>query len=164
VVALLGKDGPSLISDCRRAIDCLEAFDDTNPQAEQYLKTVKALFEITKSYALEQESRVRKESERASSALFGLYPGLDKETGRSDKSSMNGIAEGETVTSEAVAGALVQHAANDIDWTPGQGDVFALPWLQENDLDLQNFLQPGPEGVEGGGAGIPLFPIFPSSM
>jgi hypothetical protein len=51
-------------------------------------------------------------------------------------------------------------AANHADWTPSQEDIFALPWLEGNDADLQSFLQPNREGVDGGFASIPLFPIF----
>jgi hypothetical protein len=157
---MLGQDGPSLMSDCRMAIACLQRFAHDDPHAQQYLNTVKALFDITKRYALEQETRLHKESKRASSALFGLYPGLDIETQRSDQNVVHGIVEGVTAPSEAATGTLDQHVVNDIDWTPGQEDIFALPWLEGNDLDLQSFLQPDREGTDGGFAGIPLFPIF----
>lgn len=158
---MLGQDGPTLLLDCRKAIECLKYFaDNKDPHAQQHLKTVKALFEITKTYALEQESRLHEESKRASSALFGLYPGLDKEPGHPRRSVALDSVEGVAAPSQAATGLLEQHAVNEVEWTPGQEDIFALPWLEGNDVDLQSFLQPNREGVDGGFAGIPLFPIF----
>jgi hypothetical protein len=46
------------------------------------------------------------------------------------------------------------------DWTIYDADFFALPWPNENDLGLQDFLQPGTHLDGATVADIPLFPIY----
>ena len=47
------------------------------------------------------------------------------------------------------------------DWTIYDAEFFALPWPNENDQGLQDFLQPGTHNLDGATvADIPLFPIY----
>lgn len=47
------------------------------------------------------------------------------------------------------------------DWTIYDADFFALPWLNESDQGLQDFLQPGRHTLDGENlADIPLFPMY----
>lgn len=48
-----------------------------------------------------------------------------------------------------------------LDWTIYDADFFALPWLNENDQGLRDFLQPGTHNLNGASmADIPLFPMY----
>jgi hypothetical protein len=121
----------------------------SDPHAQQYLNAVNAIFDITRTHALEREVQHRKERKRASAALFGLYSGTDHVLGHQDSTALRDSVEIATEPPESSA----------TDLTTGYGDIFALPWLEGNDLDLQSFLRPDRESVEGGFNGVPLFPI-----
>jgi hypothetical protein len=47
-----------------------------------------------------------------------------------------------------------------LDWTIYDADFFALPWPNENDEGLQEFLQPGRQTIDGSLVDIPLFPMY----
>lgn len=47
------------------------------------------------------------------------------------------------------------------DWTIYDADFFSMPWMNENDQGLQDFLQPGTHTFDGASiADIPLFPMY----
>jgi hypothetical protein len=157
---MLGPDGMLLESQYVLSITSLEYFSKINPHARQYLNTMNALFNITTTYALEQEMRVRKQRKRASAALFGLFPGDNEEARQMGHNTAHEDDDVSTAPSQAAAVTLDPPPVNDTEWTTGDEDVFALPWLQGNDLDLQSFLQPDRDGIDGSFAGVSLFPIF----
>jgi hypothetical protein len=98
---------------------------------------------------------------QASSDLFGLLPSLSATTPRDFPRNTD---PGQHVTEAGVPQSLA-HDANSViapyNWTIYDADFFALPWPNENDQGLQDFLQPGTHSLDGATvADIPLFPIY----
>jgi hypothetical protein len=129
-----------------------------DPHARQYLITVQSLLKTTTTHVKKRELRLRSQQKQASSQLFGLLPSdttpqpLDLEHGRrqSIAQSFRSSAPAEDTSSSAPAPP---------DWTIYDADFFALPWLNENDQGLQDFLQPGTH-TGASIADIPLFPMY----
>jgi hypothetical protein len=145
---------------CSKAIKCLGHFAEVDPHAEQYQHTVKAILDITEAHARKQEDILRKDRKRASAALFGMFPEVGDDAYESNAIGLHESVGNAAAPLEMNTSQLDHDPSSSVDWTAGQGDVFALPWLGENDLDLQSFLQPDRGALDGDLAGIPLFPMY----
>jgi hypothetical protein len=129
-----------------------------DPHARQYLITVQSLLKTTTTHVKKRELQLRSQQKQASSQLFGLLPSNtsapapDLEPGR--RQSIAQSLSSSVPPEDNTSSAPVPH-----DWTIYDADFFALPWLNENDQGLQDFLQPGTHTGESI-ADIPLFPIY----
>ncbi|KAF2171153.1 hypothetical protein M409DRAFT_64089 [Zasmidium cellare ATCC 36951] len=135
-VGTLGRTGLSFEGTCRSSIQCLDYFSKVDPHARQYSVIVQSLLKTATEHVRKRELHQRSQRKQASSQLFGLLP-LESE---------------DTILSDAPS-----------DWTFYDADFFALPWTNENDQGLQDFLQPGRQTLDGALADIPLFPLYDQS-
>jgi hypothetical protein len=95
---------------------------------------------------------------QTTSKLFGFLPA------NSDERSQPSVSRLEAAVQRSTHAAS-QHedpsSSNIHDWTIYDADFFALPWHNENDHGLQDFLQPGTYTLDGASiADIPLFPMY----
>lgn len=135
----------------------MEYFGTLDPHARQYSVILRALLKKTTDYVKQREHDLRSQRRQAGVQLFGLLPfGTDSYGNAQDKIAPD---EGDHVSSTMVE-QETQTAGASSDWTMYDADFFALPWNQENDLGLQDFLQPGRQTLEGSLADIPLFPMY----
>lgn len=143
------------------SIRCLHYFGATDPHAQQYSVIVQSLLNITTKHAKERERTQRLQRKQASSDLFGLLPSLSTLSTPTQRRGTND-------TLHTTGSTLMQGLSRDsssvvpsYDWTIYDADFFALPWPNENDQGLQDFLQPGTHNLDGATvADIPLFPIY----
>lgn len=156
-VGNLGRCGLAFESTCQSSIHCLDYFAKVDPHARQYSLIVQSLLKTVIKHVQEREIRLQSRRKQASSQLFGLLPIDDHETEAepvpferpSDRSALS-ISEQETSSASAAP----------LDWTMYDADFFAMPWLNETDEGLQDFLQPGRQTLDGSLADIPLFPMY----
>ncbi|CZT21502.1 related to positive regulator of PUT (proline utilization) genes [Ramularia collo-cygni] len=153
----LGQSGLVFEESCQASIRCLDYFAKVDPHARQYSLIVQSLLKTVVKHVRERELLVRSRRKQASSQLFGLLPIDDGETEvqppqaeRTDHDTPPLMPDQE-ITSVAAAPA---------DLTMYDADFFAMPWLNETDEGLQDFLQPGRQTLDGSLADIPLFPMY----
>lgn len=121
---------------------------------------MQSLLKTVVKHVHERELRLQSRRKLASSQLFGLLPLDDQDaepepsTARADYRSTPAVSEQE------ISSAAVAPAAATLDWTMYDADFFAMPWLNETDEGLQDFLQPGRQTLDGSLADIPLFPMY----
>jgi hypothetical protein len=122
---------------------------------------VQSLLKITTEHVKEREVIQRLQRKQASSELFGLLPSLSATPPRDLQHNTN---PGQPVPEATVPQSFAHDANSAIapyNWTIYDADFFALPWPNENDQGLQDFLQPGTHSLDGATvADIPLFPIY----
>ncbi|KAF2745428.1 hypothetical protein M011DRAFT_406552 [Sporormia fimetaria CBS 119925] len=161
--SILGRFGLTFEKDCEASIRCLDYFGQLDPHAKQYSLITQSLLKTTTSHHMKREQQSRSQRRQASAKLFGLIcsnpptPAQEPEAGTPDASAAPSVH------------ATAQHgnpaAWNVSDWTIYDADFFALPWHNENDQGLQDFLQPGTHPVDGAAvADIPLFPMYDQQM
>lgn len=153
-VGNLGRCGLGFEENCQASIRCLDYFAKVDPHARQYSLIVQSLLKTIVKHVQERELRQRSRRKQASSQLFGLIPVEDTEietmsqhTERVEDRSASLVSEQQTSSTTA-------------DWTMYDADFFAMPWLNETDEGLQDFLQPGRQTLDGSLADIPLFPMY----
>jgi hypothetical protein len=138
----------------------LDYFGETDPHARQYSVIVQSLLKITTTHVKEREVAMRMQRKQASSDLFGLLPSIsDPPQHTSSRNSSHDQHMVEPVISQGSAQTAPSNTAS-YDWTIYDADFFALPWPNENDQGLQDFLQPGTHLDGATVADIPLFPIY----
>jgi hypothetical protein len=163
IVGILGDSGLILVDNCRDAITCLDYFSDADPHARQYSQIAQSLLKITIAYAKERELRVRHKRKLASSELFGLLP-AERSLHVPGLDNCHPQPRPASILSRDAGGPSIPTSA-PLDWTIYDADFFALPWPNENDQGLQDFLQPGTHNIDGASvADIPLFPIYDQHM
>ncbi|KAF2822926.1 hypothetical protein CC86DRAFT_396486 [Ophiobolus disseminans] len=164
-VGILGRSGLVFEESCEASIRCLDYFGTADPHARQYSVIVQSLLKITTAHVKKRELNLRLQRKQASSDLFGLLPSLSTAQLRESPSN--------TARTQLPSEVVVAHApTHDVasttapfDWTIYDADFFALPWPNENDQGLQDFLQPGTHNMDGATvADIPLFPIYDQQM
>jgi hypothetical protein len=163
VVGILGDSGLTLVDSCKDAIVCLDYFGEVDPHARQYSQIIQSLLKVTVVHAKSRELRLRQKRKEASSELFGLLlseappqdPRMsDCQPQPHSRALFSQPSDEPDLTSSA-----------PLDWTIYDADFFALPWPNENDQGLQDFLQPGIHNLDGASvADIPLFPIYDQHM
>lgn len=155
---MLGRSGLSFEGHCKASIDCLDYFATTDPHARQYSVIVQALLKTTMEHVRKRELDLRSQRKQASSQLFGLLPfESNRTTSVPRQRPTAGVTPSVlTMTTEEQA----QTTDAPFDWTIYDADFFALPWSNENDEGLQDFLQPGRQTIDGSLADIPLFPMY----
>lgn len=105
-----------------------------------------------------RELDLRSQRKQASSQLFGLLP---FEPNRTVSVPRQRPAAGTTTSVPSMTTEeQAQTADAPFDWTIYDADFFALPWSNETDEGLQDFLQPGRQTIDGSLADIPLFPMY----
>ncbi|KAF1915791.1 hypothetical protein BDU57DRAFT_447829 [Ampelomyces quisqualis] len=160
-VGALGRSGLIFEESCLASIRCLEYFGSADPHAQQYAVIVQSLLKITTEHVKGREVAQRLQRKQASSDLFGLLPTLS--TTPSRNLPLN-AEHARSPSGTAVPQSLAQDTTSVMpgyDWTIYDADFFALPWPNENDQGLQDFLQPGTHNLDGATvADIPLFPIY----
>ncbi|CAE6997368.1 hypothetical protein P3342_000587 [Pyrenophora teres f. teres] len=158
-VGIMGDSGLTLEDSCKDAITCMDYFGRVDPHARQYSQVAQSLLKITTAYAKKRALYLRRKRKEASSELFGLLSS-DQTLGAStsNDSQQQRIPE---ILATRDSGQRNLPASAPLDWTIYDADFFALPWANENDQGLQDFLQPGTHNLEGASvADIPLFPIY----
>lgn len=103
---------------------------------------------------------MRIQRKQASSDLFGLLPSI---SGPPQHNSARDTSHDQHTTEPVASQGPAQIASSltaPYDWTIYDADFFALPWPNENDQGLQDFLQPGTHLDGATVADIPLFPIY----
>ncbi|CBY02068.1 hypothetical protein LEMA_P008550.1 [Plenodomus lingam JN3] len=159
----LGESGLTLKDNCADAIRCLDYFCEVDPHARQYSLIAHSLTKVITSYVKNKELQLRLQRKQASSELFGLLPSIP--TARSSQPSDQPPSRPPPEALVPLRSGQAHLASSDpFDWTIYDADFFALPWLNENDQGLQDFLQPGTHTLDGASvADIPLFPIYDQS-
>ncbi|OAL01086.1 hypothetical protein IQ06DRAFT_221163 [Phaeosphaeriaceae sp. SRC1lsM3a] len=160
-VGVLGRSNLIFEETCHMSIRCLHYFGVTDPHAQQYSVIVQSLLNITTKHVKERERTQRLQRKQASSDLFGLLPSLSTIPARTQRRGTNHTVP---TTEPPLMQDLRPDATSVIpsyDWTIYDADFFSLPWPNENDQGLQDFLQPGTHNLDGATvADIPLFPIY----
>jgi hypothetical protein len=159
-VGVLGRSGLAYEESCHIAIRALQYFASVDPHARQYALIAQSLIKTTTKHVKERERRVRMKRKQASSQLFGIVSN-DVEDRELDAASAS-VAQNQTAPPVAIPEPDHLHM-NPVpeDWTMYDADFFALPWLNESDAGLQDFLQPGRQTLDGSSlADIPLFPMY----
>lgn len=121
---------------------------------------VQSLLKITTTHVRKREMALRLQRKQASSELFGLLPALSENPVQEPhaKSRVERLSES---TTSHLQEQNASSTAAPFDWTIYDSDFFALPWPNENDQGLKDFLQPGTHNLDGANiADIPLFPIY----
>ena len=161
VVGTLGDSGLTLEGSCKDSIRCLDYFGAIDPHARQFSLIVQSLFTVTTAHAKKREMQLRLQRKQASSELFGLLPSVSNNRphvpiiGPVQPRSEPPVSQQPTEQADTAA------ASESFDWTIYDAGFFALPWPNENDQGLQDFLQPGTHTLDGASvADIPLFPIY----
>lgn len=161
-VGVLGRSGLIFKESCEASIRCLDYFGKTDPHARQYSVIIQSLIEITTAHVKRRDSDQRLRRKQASSELFGLLPSLSE---TQPQNSLNDTSRIRRVSESIVLHApALDASSNSVDWTIYDADFFALPWPNENDQGLQDFLQPGTHLDGATIADIPLFPIYDQQM
>ena len=155
---MLGRSGLSFEGHCEASIRCLDYFASIDPHARQYSVIVQAILKTTTDQVRKRELDLRSQRKQASSQLFGLLP-LESTRAISPLRQIHNTPAEPSVSS-VVAEARPQGTDAPFDWTIYDADFFALPWSNENDEGLQDFLQPGRQTIDGSLADIPLFPMY----
>lgn len=102
---------------------------------------------------------MRLQRKQASSDLFGLLPSDTTARPRIQHDGQSARVPETLISQPAGQANIIIPAPHD--WTIYDADFFALPWSNENDQGLQDFLQPGTHTLNGASvADIPLFPIY----
>ena len=158
-VGILGRSGLSFEEHCEASIQCLIYFGKVDPTARQYSVITKSLLDITTSHVKKKQARLRIERIQASSQLFGLLHSDNDVRPRESAGPQSQPTSEPPVPPTLGRGSA--SATTPLDWTIYDSDFFALPWPNENDQGLQDFLQPGTHNLDGASvADIPLFPIY----
>jgi hypothetical protein len=157
-VGVLGRSGLSFEENCKASIRCLDYFATVDPHARQYSSIVKALLQTTTELVKKREQSLRSQRKQASSQLFGLLP-LDTARRSSSPQPRQAVPAVPNLLSASLD-EVTQSTDQPLDWTIYDADFFALPWSNENDEGLQDFLQPGRQTIDGSLADIPLFPMY----
>lgn len=158
-VGILGRSGLAFAVNCKAAIRCLDYFGEVDPTARQYSLIVQSLLNITTSHVNKRELHLRLQRKQASSNLFGLLSS-DLSAPPHEQPNDRHAPSSETTIPSALEAHTIP-TAPPLDWTMYDADFFALPWSNENDQGLQDFLQPGTLTLDGASiADIPLFPIY----
>lgn len=159
-VGNLGRNGLAFEEICHDSIRCLDYFAKVDPHARQYSLIVQSLLKTIVKHVKERENRLRSRRKQASSQLFGLLPADESgaEAGEpqpvdTDRAARRSVS---LTFDQDISASTVEPA----DWTMYDADFFAMPWLDETDEALQDFLQPGRQTLDGSLADIPLFPMF----
>lgn len=156
-VGILGRTGLSYEGKCRSSIQCLDYFGQVDPHARQYSVIVQSLLKTATEHVKKRELHLRSQRKQASSQLFGLLP-VEPEGGNDEASHQE--AEQPTPGTNVAPEHDTTLVDAPSDWTFYDADFFALPWTNENDQGLQDFLQPGRQTLDGSLADIPLFPLY----
>lgn len=143
---------------CKASIKCLEYFAQVDPHARQYVLIVQTLLQTTTERARKRELDLRSQRKQASSQLFGLIP--PENSRRASLPGLLAAERGEPSFPSAPQNQDQQPSDAGFDWNMYDADFFALPWQNENDEGLQDFLQPGRQTIDGSLADIPLFPMY----
>jgi len=155
----MGDSGLALEDSCKDAIACMDYFGKVDPHARQYSQVAQSLLKITTAHAKKRALHLRRKRKEASSELFGLLSSeqtLGAPTSNDSRSQQSPEPLATRDPAQRNLPAPMPH-----DWTIYDADFFALPWANENDQGLQDFLQPGTHNLEGASvADIPLFPIY----
>jgi hypothetical protein len=152
------------VDSCKDSIICLDYFGEVDPHARQYSLVAQSLLKITTAHAKKRELHLRLKRKQASSELFGL---LTPEHSNQVRPRIDGRRQpsSELLVSEQDTGQPSIPPQPPLDWTIYDADFFALPWPNENDQGLQDFLQPGTHNLDGASvADIPLFPMYDQQM
>ncbi|KAM0716419.1 hypothetical protein Q7P37_007864 [Cladosporium fusiforme] len=157
-VGVLGRSGLSFEENCKASIGCLDYFATVDPHARQYSVIVQALLRTTTEHVRKRELHLRSRRKQASSQLFGLLP-LEGNR-QASPPAPTPAARSDHHPPEPVHNQEAQPSSASFDWTIYDADFFALPWPNENDEGLQEFLQPTRQTVDGSLADIPLFPMY----
>ena len=159
MVGVLGDAGLTLREHCQLSVRLLDYFGEADPHARQYSVIVQSLLKVTTAYVEKRELRLRLQRKQASSELFGLLP-AEIPYGSRTHHAGQAQATADMHLSQPPRQDNISASA-PLDWTIYDADFFALPWPNENDQGLQDFLQPGTHNLDGASvADIPLFPIF----
>ncbi|KAF2853746.1 hypothetical protein T440DRAFT_389770 [Plenodomus tracheiphilus IPT5] len=155
----LGESGLTLQINCAEAIRCLDYFGDVDPHARQYSLIAHSLTNVITSHVKNREQQLRLQRKQASSELFGILPSIPSVR---TPAPGQGQSRPQAEPFESIpAGQIPATSTDPFDWTIYDADFFALPWSNENDQGLQDFLQPGTHTLDGASiADIPLFPIY----
>jgi hypothetical protein len=130
-----------------------------DPHARQYSLITQSLLKTTTTHFRKRELHLRSQQKQASAQLFGLLPSQPEHTVHHPETSRAESAVQEPASTIPPQGDA--SAATISDWTIYDADFFALPWSNENDQGLQDFLQPGTHRMDGESvADIPLFPMY----
>jgi hypothetical protein len=157
-VGVLGRSGLSFDEHCKVSIQCLDYFATVDPHARQYSVIVQALLKTTTEHVKKRELDLRSQRKQASSQLFGLLPLEPTRVAPTPRQSHAARTESSV---PSVMPEQQPHTTDPpFDWTIYDADFFALPWSNENDEGLQDFLQPGRQTIDGSLADIPLFPMY----
>ena len=157
-MGIVGRCGLTLEENCNTSIKCLDYFASIEPHAQQYVTTVRAILTTTVSHVKNREKHLQLQRRQASSELFGLLSqDTDEADGRSEPAQLS--AQVQRRSSEVPRQEESADAPPGGAWTYYDADFFALPWLNENDQGLRDFLQPGRQTLDGSMADIPLFPM-----
>ena len=157
-VGVLGRSGLSFEGHCKASIRCLDYFATIDPHARQYSVIVQAILKTSTEHVRKRELDLRSQRKQASSQLFGLLPLESPKATSAPQQSHAPPAE--PVLDTVVPEQQSQTTEAPFDWTIYDADFFALPWSNENDEGLQDFLQPGRQTIDGSLADIPLFPMY----
>jgi hypothetical protein len=161
-VGILGRSGLVFQESCAASIRCLDYFGKTDPHARQYSVIVQSLLDITTTHVSKRDADQRLKRKQASSELFGLLPSLSAAQQQDRLANMDRTPLSSRSThSHSLAPDTVPAP---VDWTIYDADFFALPWPNENDEGLQDFLQPGTHLDGATVADIPLFPMYDQHM
>ncbi|EME43349.1 hypothetical protein DOTSEDRAFT_174156 [Dothistroma septosporum NZE10] len=157
-MGIVGRSGLALEENCNTSIQCLDYFASIDPHAQQYATTVRAILTTTVNHVHNREKHFQLQRKQASSELFGLLSkDIDETDGPSEPTEET--TDDPPGSSEAQRQSCAD-APLDGAWTYYDADFFALPWLDENDQGLQDFLQPGRQTLDGSMADLPLFPMY----
>ncbi|CAO2653839.1 Nn.00g105720.m01.CDS01 [Neocucurbitaria sp. VM-36] len=158
-VGILGRSGLTVAEHCKASIRCLDYFSEVDPTARQYSLIVQSMLKITTSHVNKRELHLRLQRKQASSHLFGLLSSDVSVSPPEQRNDRSGLASGATVPNALEPGNV--STTTPLDWTIYDADFFALPWTNESDQGLQDFLQPSTMTLDGASiADIPLFPIY----
>ncbi|CAK3837372.1 related to positive regulator of PUT (proline utilization) genes [Lecanosticta acicola] len=162
-VGILGRSGLSLEDNCRASIRCLDYFAKVDPHAHQYSAIVHALLKTTTQHVKKREDEMHSQRKQASSQLFGLFPDEPDQQDAEEPPTASAEVQQHLHTTLSNQYLSSSSVAAPSDWNMYDADFFALPWVDENDLGLQDFLQPGRHTLDGSLADIPLFPMYDQS-
>lgn len=156
-VGVMGRNGLAYDEDCRTAISCLEQFSPHDPHARRYAQIARTLYDTTRAHVDRHMEQLRLERKRSTARAFGFHaPGeLDISSSLpNEHPEQYAIQTGQGHRSDPPA-----YDGTDIITGSDNGDLFALPWLNDDDPILQDFLQPERSDAAGALSDIPLFPL-----
>lgn len=158
-VGILGRSGLTFEESCEASIQCMDYFGKVDPTARQYSLIARSLLKTTTQHVKKRHAHLRMQRKQASSQLFGLLSSNDDVLPRTVDSHHSQPTPRPLIPLSLEQTGLSTTAP--LDWTIYDADFFALPWPNENDQGLQDFLQPGTHNMDGASvADIPLFPIY----